>query len=98
MAHMWHNLYPSAQFHRKPSSFPSIQYHLLVLHLSYPAIKDELLQTIADTTSTSLIQVLSNLEFMFEFAIPTVCTVSNYFQFVVNDINDITPILVNAGA
>ena len=98
MAHMWHHLYPSAQFHRKSSSFPSIQYHLLVLHLSYPAIKSALLQTKADATNSSLIQVLSNLEFMFEFAIPTVCAVSNYFQFVVIDINDITPILVNAGA
>ena len=73
MAHLWHHLYPGAQFHEKPKSFPSIQYHLILLHVSYPGIKDQLARVRArNDIGSSMKQVLDNWEFLFEFAIPTV--------------------------
>ena len=73
IAPVWHFLYPGNQFHIKPSSFPSVQYHLMLLHMSYPSLKTKVLNLLRDTPSHApLKQVVRDLEFLFEFAIPTV--------------------------
>jgi hypothetical protein len=86
IAPLWHYLYPAGQFHCKPGSFPSVQYHLLLLHLSYPNIKPELKAVAALNNGSSMTQLLNDFEFLFEFAIPTVahecilCTQGSLFM------------------
>ena len=65
MAHLWHHLYPGAQFHLKPSSFPSIQYHLILLHISYPHIKDKLVRVrTRGCVGRSIMEVLDKLDLL----------------------------------
>jgi hypothetical protein len=75
LAPMWHFLYPNSQFHVKPSSFPSVLYHLLALHHAYPKIRPKLDAHNAlheDETKRRFRNCIKDLTFLFEFAIPTV--------------------------
>jgi hypothetical protein len=73
LAPWWHFLYPGAQFHKKPSSFPSVVYHLLVLSKTWPHIKGKVQELRADVEIRGARkQLLDNVVFLFEFAIPTV--------------------------
>jgi hypothetical protein len=76
LAPMWHFLYPNSQFHIKPSSFPSVLYHLLALHMAYPKIKPKLdaqRNLDPDHTHRRFVNTIKDFTFLFEFAIPTVC-------------------------
>jgi hypothetical protein len=77
LAPWWHTLYPSGQFHTKPSSFTSLIAHYQYLRLAYPEVRD-LLVVLKERMTTAgnacMSQLLGNLQFMFEFAIPTVNT------------------------
>lgn len=73
LAPWWHSLYPGGQFHKVPGSYPMMQTHLLILHTSYPHFKDQLasLQTNPELGPHWRTH-LQDLQFLFEFAIPTV--------------------------
>jgi hypothetical protein len=87
IAPMWHCLYPNSQFHIHPSSFPSVLYHLLALHLAYPLIKpklDSVRDKDPEETHRRYINTAKDFTFLFEFAIPTVntCLLCVFFQIV----------------
>ena len=73
-APLWHHLYPSTSFFVKPSSFASIQSNLQCLLLSYPKWKNLLkiqLDRTLDIRGETRIALL-DLQFLLEFAIPSV--------------------------
>jgi hypothetical protein len=72
-APLWHLLYPGSQFHIRIGSFPSLIAHLTYLRVAYPSIKAQL-QTLLrrDNLDVHQTNMAANLEFLFEFAIPTV--------------------------
>ena len=75
LAPLWHHLYPAAQFHLKPGSFPSVQHHLLMLHYAWPTVKETLHDArTGQGVGSSMQQLLDDVEFLFECAIPTVTT------------------------
>lgn len=75
MAPLWHNLYPNSQFHLK-AGLPSILHQLVQLHVSYPHVKDRLDATLQQADlQPRLRNAALDIQFMFEFAIPTVCFV-----------------------
>ena len=68
-------LYPGGQFHEKPGSFPNVVFHLLVLARTWPHIKDKVAQLRSNgEIRGARKQLLDEIVFLFEFAIPTVCT------------------------
>jgi hypothetical protein len=82
LAPWWHFMYPSHQFFKKPSSFPSVTCHLLLLHLTYPLIKESLDELLADTELAPRFQIhVQDLKFLFEYAIPTVICVLNPYMY-----------------
>ena len=74
IAPLWHHLYPNSQFHIKPSSFPSVQYHFLALHLAYPRIRDKLMAQLENGKHGHRrhLNGIKDMIFFFEFALPTV--------------------------
>lgn len=72
LAPWWHSMYPGGQFHVKPSSFPSVQAHLLILHRSYPSFQEQLSKLLSEDLAASMKNYVRDLEFLFEYAIPTV--------------------------
>ena len=73
LAPWWHEMYPNGQFHVKPSSYPNVQAHLLLLHMSYPKLKWRIQQTmLGEDMQPRYKTFLADLVFLFEFAIPTV--------------------------
>jgi hypothetical protein len=73
LAPWWHTMYPSGQFHTHMGKLPPVTGHLLLLHVSYPKFKEKL----ADAMNTinlapRYLTYLQDLQFMCEFAIPTV--------------------------
>ena len=78
LAPWWHTLYPGGHFNVKPSSFPSLRVHLLILHHSYPAFKGQLSTLMQQDLPRSLKNYVYDLEFLFEFAIPTVPNFQGY--------------------
>jgi hypothetical protein len=72
-APLWHLLYPGSQFHAKIGSFPSLIAHLTYLRVAYPGIKVQLHSLLQrDNLDVHRTNMAANLEFLFEFAIPTV--------------------------
>jgi hypothetical protein len=74
IAPWWHNLYPGARFFLHPSSFPSVQTHLIYLNLAYPSFRDRLQEMLEEDIAPRFKVVIKNMIFLFEFAIPTVHT------------------------
>ena len=76
IAPVWNHLYPGSQFHLRPKSFPSVLFHLLMLHLAFPKIKERLDKTKESQdehlTNLKLRVAVKDIEFLFEFAIPVV--------------------------
>ena len=73
LAPWWHRLYPDGQFHVKPGSLPNVTAHLLLLHMAYPRVKARMEETAQiDDLQLRFQRYLSDLKFLFEFAIPTV--------------------------
>ena len=81
LAPWFHDLYPSAQFHKEPKCFAMIVQHFLYLLKAYPSFKDQLteLRLSADITGTHA-TALADLEFLLEYAIPVVCFVQKCVQ------------------
>ena len=82
LAPWWHRLYPGGQFHCKPSSFASVRTHMVMLSLAYPHIKPRLEKALQQASIIKRFKVaLSDLEFLFEFALPTVPSLVIVFEF-----------------
>jgi hypothetical protein len=72
-APLWQQLYPGSQFHIRIGSFPSLIAHLTFLRVAYPSIKVQLHTLLRrDNLDAHQTNMAANLEFLFEFAIPTV--------------------------
>ena len=72
-APLWHRLYPSSKFSPNPHSPQEPALHFLFMARAYPSFKDELQEALDDNQVGAVGKaMLSNIQFLCEFAIPTV--------------------------
>ena len=70
-APMWHNLYPDSKFYAKAQSPLDHMVHFCHLMANYPSVRDQLLSARATATGTHS-NVIENVLFLFEYALPAV--------------------------
>ena len=72
-APLWHHLYPANAFFPKPSSFPSVQKHLLYLHMCADDVRPEITSLLARVDPPpKQTKMLKDLQFLLDVAIPVV--------------------------
>ena len=72
MAPLWHTLYPDARFYPKTTTLPAMLSLFVQLKVAYPKVRARLQKTMSTELPPRLEAAVSDIKFLFEFAIPTV--------------------------